>query len=457
MRNHRFGVIFVVFLATFIANVQAGLFDDVFKNLFGNVKGMIKNTVTEMTNSILSGVGGLPNGASRGNFAFASIIDNAFSRKNGIFVGDSSVDSDWKVDGNEAIGAILKRGGGGVGVSVNSNGFVSFTQGKGKSKPTPQPSPTSSPKPLKSGEPIPTPSSSPGPAAVVAIDQLMANWDEFMHSPIWDAQDNTDDGDKLAGASSRIVNGLFFAESLASGSQFMVKFFYDDEKNFYCSGALIGYPYVLTAAHCGIVVGDNVRVGGKLIRSGYKAKVASVHVHPGFVRSSLKDDIAVVKLEGLEDKKVLNENGVIAAKLNKRKKFPKEGSMLVVSGHGSQHESGHGYSEELLSTRQTVHLDVKCAEEITQGEIKNDHAHICAGDGKRSTTCVGDSGAGLWRYVTKRKNGRITEQYFQIVGVVSFGEVTDESMCPRGPPAVYQEVSQQYDWIVKVVGEKNLA
>jgi len=247
---------------------------------------------------------------------------------------------------------------------------------------------------------------------------------------------------------------LFFAESKASGSEFQV-----NEKKFYCSGSLIGYPYVLTAAHCGVVKGDQVRVGGKLLRSGYKATVDEVYNHPDFERSSLKNDITVLKLAGLETKEELMNNGVYAARINRNQEYPDEGSMLVLSGHGSTEEDGSGYSEELLATRQTVHKDMKCAEEITQGELSDDDAHLCAGDGMRSTSCVGDSGAGLWRFVTTfRKNGNVKRQWMEIVGVVSFGEVTDDSMCPRGPPTVYQEVSIHAKWIEdKCGGKGNMA
>ncbi len=56
-----------------------------------------------------------------------------------------------------------------------------------------------------------------------------------------------------------------------------------------------------------------------------------------------------------------------------------------------------------------------------------------------------------------KRTGIVTEKYFEIVGIVSFGEITDASLCPRGPPTVYQEVSLHHDWIVKVVGKENLA
>ncbi len=86
-----------------------------------------------------------------------------------------------------------------------------------------------------------------------------------------------------------------------------------------------------------------------------------------------------------------------------------------------------------MTTRQTVYKGKKCAEQITQGELKDDASFLCAGDGERSTSCVGDSGAGLWRYAVRKKDRNVTEKYFEIVGIVSFGEIVDASLCPRGP------------------------
>lgn len=297
-----------------------------------------------------------------------------------------------------------------------------------------------------------------------ALNALISNdWDAFMSSNVWDAQtanlsehgsDETTGGN-LPQTSARIDNGLFFNDLLASGSRFSAKFFYDNETEFYCMGSLIGYPYILTAAHCGIVEGDDVRVGGSLLRSGYKATVDKVFIHPNFDRQSLVNDIAIVRLNGLEDRKVLRQNGVKAAKI--AEEDPSEGHALLVSGHGSRNGSPNDVSEELHTTRQFVHNDNKCVEEITQGELKAEDSYMCAGDGATSTTCVGDSGAGLFRY-----DGRINAKgkkigFYTIVGVVSFGEVNDDSLCPRGPPTVYQQVSEHTGWIKETVGIENLA
>lgn len=474
----RLGAMFLL-LAMTTSQAHAGLFDNLFGNIFKNIQKEIQTTMektTNMINSVLSGVGGLPDGASRSDLKFVNIIDGAFSRKNGINVTGVPRDMDWKINGDNAIGAIF-AGRGGVSVSVSGNGKVSITRGGNvKPAPTATPAPSVAPEasPSPSGAPA-SPSPSQQPSLVQAVDKLMENWGEFMKSDIWDIQDEnvkefqndnelpdnvqgSSDDETMVGRGTRVVNGIFFAESLASGSEFSVKFFYDNEQNFYCSGSFIAYPWVLTAAHCGVVVGDQVRVGGRLLRSGYAATVDEVFVHPDFKRNTLRNDIAVIRLSGLESLEILEQNGVRMARLNKKKNFPREGSRFVLSAHGSAYPDGAGFSDTIMATRQTVHKDRKCANEITQGELKDEADHLCAGDGARSTSCVGDSGAGLWRYVTRRKEGKIVQQFFEIVGVVSFGEVTDESLCPLGPPTVYQEVSVNYDWIAEVVGgRKNLA
>lgn len=497
---------------------EAGFLDGLMKGITNQIKGMVdkimKDTVKKF--SVLSGIFG--GNVTRADLKFGQIVNGAFSRRNAVRVNNTAVDADWKVDGNRAVAAIVSGSGGKVSVAINgasvSASTSSSNKGKGsdakkdkdggkedakgggheESKKEGRKGQANDKGETDDGQDNPRDndggSGSPDDevdegdgveetaSPIEVLDNLIENWDVFMNHSIWDAQDenqaveknsgtkNTnggnssdkEDDENIEGRSTRIVNGLFFAEALASGSRFVVKFFYDDEANFYCGGSLIGYPYVLTSAHCGIVEGDNVRVGGRQIRSGYKATVEQVIIHPNFNRKTLVSDIAIVKLSGLEDKRVLLDNGVEAARINRNRKYPRDGDRFLVSGHGSKNENGKGVAEELLSTRQTVHEHKKCVQEITQGELKHDKTYLCAGDGARSTSCVGDSGTALWRYVVKtNKKGKVRARYFEIIGVVSFGEVTDESLCPRGPPTVYQRVAEHQGWITAVVGKKNLA
>ena len=498
--------------ASFLSGLKGSL-----KGVADKIKGLMSNISTQTSKkfSVLSKFFG--DGKAREDLTLPEIFNNVFSRNNGIVVGTSNDDDreGQLGDGSSIIAAIST--GGAISVTSN-NGLISITTGTSSSlnnnnnnnnnENADSDSDSDNDNESNSDENNNTQeesengghveesegddgeagsegnegndqfvgdSENPEPRTEEemtfsgsdlddAFIELLSDWERLITSSIWDIQDNpgpeatiapTERLDSLV-PSARVVNGVFLGNRIASGAPFAVKFFYNNEENFYCSGSLIGYPYALTAAHCGVVEGDEVRVGGRLLRSGYKATVAEIFTHPDFKPSSLVHDIAVIRLDGLESKKELIKNGVKAARINRNDSFPYEGFTGILSGHGSVETDGQGVSDELQSTRQSIYKLQRCRNEITQGDVGDEESYLCAGDGERSTTCVGDSGGGLWRFrVKKTKNGK-TRRFFEIFGVVSFGEVADDALCPRGPPTVFQKVSLSSKWIQKVVGKKNM-
>lgn len=464
---------------------EANMFSNMMQKLMGKMRSnmqkmqdRLQQKMTEMKEkfSVLSSFFG--KGKRRADFTLPQIFTGIFSRNNSFLLANgTSLNQDSALgNGASLIGAISN--GGALSVSSN-NGVISLGTGPratATSSPslTPSAAATATASPSNGAQVSASSSSSPSPSPerTAAGDlfgmnltddeveeevlELMSDWDAFLKSEIWKAQDEeVGEGEEKMATTSRVVNGVFLGSGLAAGAGFSVRFFYNNETNFYCSGSLIGYPFVLTAGHCGVVPGDEVRVGGRLLRSGVKARVEEVLTHPEFEADSLRHDVALVKLDGLPNKKELGKVGVQAAKLNRDNKFPKTGFMGIVSGHGSVEMDGRGVSDEVRSTRHEAYDIRKCQEEITQGNVSEDGSFLCGGDGNRSTTCVGDSGAGLWRFVSKKEDKK-TVRYYEVYGIVSFGEVTDEALCPRGPPTVFQRTSSNYKWIRGVVGKKNL-
>ena len=452
-------------------------FGNLFNGAFSQIQSMIDKIRddAEKRLSVLSNFFG--DGKTRADLSLPEIFNEVFSRNNSIALNQNMSSTDWELgDGSTVIAAST---GGGISVTSN-NGHVTIStahqkpasqdetssnenEGSSDSGNSPSDSENIDNSTPATADPVDQPVSSSEPEDMTfsgsnldeAFIELMSDWDSFVTSSIWDVQD--EDNSTMTEATSRIINGVFLANRIASGAPFAVKFFYNDEENYYCSGNLIGYPYALTAAHCGVVLGDEVRVGGRLLRSGYKAKVAEVIIHPDFNPASLVHDMAIVRLEALESKEVLNENGVEAAHLNVNGSFPHVDFVGVVSAHGSVETDGKGVSNELVSTRHTIYDLEKCRNEITQGDVQESDGFLCAGDGQRSTTCVGDSGAGLWHYRVVTSSSGETKRFYEIFGIVSFGEVTDDALCPRGPPTVFQRTATNYEWISKVVGEENMA
>lgn len=471
-----------LFLALCAALASSNVADAFFGNLFQTIGNHIQNTMQQVQNtveqtkksiSVLSSIFG--DGVTRSDLSIGQVFGGAFSRNNSIPVNGTATNSDWLLgDGSGVVAGISN--GGMIAVSSGENGVTISTgpssnnnnnddeKNDNKNDETSQDDSSNDDLILETAEP----SSEANPEMEnedmeAKFLELLEDWDAFVNSSIWKVQDEQmkptaaveSDNDSLE-TSSRVINGVFLGTRAASGASFAVKFFYNNEENFYCSGSLIGYPYVLTAAHCGIVLGDEVRVGSRMLRSGYKATVGEVFHHPNFDSSTLQNDIAIVRLEGLVDKKTLIANGVKAARINRDKTFPPTKYIGVLSGHGAVSTNGTGVSEELRSTRHSIYEMKKCKEEITQGDVQDDESFMCAGDGERSTTCVGDSGGGLWHYQTRTKKNGKKKTFYRVFGVVSFGEVSDEALCPRGPPTVFQRVAVHTEWIEGIVGKKNL-
>lgn len=460
-----------------------GLFDD----FRGAVEGMMGNANNAMGDTIqrasaLSSIFG--NNVRRKDLTLSQIVSGVFSRNNPIVISDSFSDGPGLVvsDGSSFVAAA--SGGGAMSVTSENGTVTISTPGSPQQKnhlgPHPSPSPN---RPEGSadfeGGIYVSESAEPDEQAVLPEQpgsgngsdlseeerktdefyiKLMSDWNSYVHSSTWAEQKmpsgvhaGTSERQTAAigSVSSRIVNGVYLENRLATGAPFSVKFFFDEERNFYCSGSLITYSHVLTAAHCGVVVGDSVRVGGRLLRSGLNATVSSVFTHPAFSSHSLSYDIAVVQLVGLPSS-LFEDPNVFPARLNKRKSVPSSDFIGVVSAHGATNADGSGVSHAILSTRQRVLKLVECQQEIQQGEVKKDGSFVCVGDGIRSTTCVGDSGAGLWHVRTKiDKKGR-ERWFYEIVAIVSFGEVTDDALCPAGKPAVFQRTATSYEWIKSI-------
>lgn len=136
-----------------------------------------------------------------------------------------------------------------------------------------------------------------------------------------------------------------------------------------------------------------------------------------------------------------HRNGVKAARINRNKRSPTEGFVGIISRYGSMKtDPGKWVSEDLLSTRPTVQKLKKCENELWQGDGKDNESFVCSRNGKRCTSCVGDSGAGLWRFRGVKKGE--SSGFYEFYGVVSFGEMLDEALCPRGFPTMFQSTSK---------------
>jgi secreted trypsin-like serine protease len=208
-----------------------------------------------------------------------------------------------------------------------------------------------------------------------------------------------------------------------------------------CGATLISSCYVLTAAHC---VNDNLTdILGVYInafepfdwnRAGdyHVTTVSDVIIHEHFSKSTLRNDVALLKLEVCVDTSAFPPVELAPPG------FPID-DVLKVIGLGWLEEE----NEDLVQVSTLQKADVPfvdqptCAAKYTTSEFTVYDDMICAGHAT-TDACIGDSGGPLLH----QRGVEGTSTVYQ-VGIVSWGE----GCAKADRPGVYVSVPFFYEWV----------
>nr|XP_060625157.1 neurotrypsin-like [Anolis sagrei ordinatus] len=212
-----------------------------------------------------------------------------------------------------------------------------------------------------------------------------------------------------------------------------------------CGATLISNCWVVTAAHCFKRFGVDVR--RYLLRVGdyhtgmrdefeRELPVEKIVLHRNYQSSSNDNDIALVRIQGKEEKCLSFSHHVRPVCLPSRKeKSAIDRQACFISGWG---DTGRSYSRTLLQGSVPLLPREVCKSRYGK---KFSNRMLCAGnlsEGNRVDSCQGDSGGPL---MCQRSNG-----HWVILGITSWGYGCGR----KDSPGVYTKVSKFVPWIKKV-------
>ncbi|KAF7271097.1 trypsin-1-like [Rhynchophorus ferrugineus] len=226
--------------------------------------------------------------------------------------------------------------------------------------------------------------------------------------------------------------------------------------NHFCGGTLINKKYVMTAGHCLCTGSGNDQLSAASMKvtvsqhdltkensDAYVRDVRSIIVHPGYLCSKVRNDIAILEL----DKEVSWSQTVTPACLpadsNENSYSTYENTLATVAGWGwTSEDRGKGGRAKTLQKAKVNVIDTeKCRSWYkSQGKkTKIQESQICAGHEQGGIdACWADSGGPLM--IESRDQ-------MMVVGVVSTG-----IGCARPYlPGIYTRVSEYIPWIRQMI------